>query len=350
MGCAAVVLAFLCAETSHGGALKKNFTKDNKDEHLKIEESVSSDKKEDAQSVSDELTKPQEEAKQSNDSDEKAKADSQTTSTEKKKIIGDPIVLRINGKKEFRRSQILEDMKLIPPQMVQGIAPDKLFEMLVTQRLNTYLMIEQARKAGMDRTKDFLDKVERYKEELLGRSFLIKELTPKAENESALKARYTKYLVEFKKGKECKIFHIMVSSEKVAKEILAALGNGEDFSKIAKEKSEASSKADGGEEKGYIPLEALPSPIKEKIAALKKDEYTKEFVKTDKGECHIFKVTDIRDTSPQKFDDIKDTLKQVIMHEEMVKLVERLEKQVKVDRFNEDGSPFVSRKGVDSAK
>jgi parvulin-like peptidyl-prolyl isomerase len=238
-------------------------------------------------------------------------------------------------------------MKLVPPEMVQGISPDRLFEMLVTQKLNTYLMIEQAKKAGMDRTKEFLERIERFKEELLGRTFLVKEISPKAENEAALKARYTKYLVEFKKGREHRVFHIMLSTEKAAKEVLASLAKGADFSKLATEKSEAPSKSKGGEE-GYIPLDMLPAEIKDKIAALKEGEYTKDFLKTENG-FHIFKVADSRDTTPQKFEEAKEMLKQVIMHEEMMKLLERLEKQAKVERFNEDGSPFVSGKEMSNS-
>jgi peptidyl-prolyl cis-trans isomerase C len=354
MCCAAAVLSLLCFETSDGGALKKTFSKDGQIEDAKIEKNQThaeetvdkNDAKETQPVTSNEIAAD----KASPPTNVDASPAKQTASGEKKKIVGDPIVLKINGKKEYRRSQILADMKLVPPQMVQGISPDKLFAMLVTQKLNTYLMIEQARKAGLDRTKEFMERLERFKEELLGRTFLIRELAPKAENESALKARYTKYLVEFKKGRECKVFHIMLSTEKAAKEVLSSLAKGTDFSKLATEKSEAPSKSKGGEE-GYIPLEMLPQEIKDKISSLKDGEYTKDFLKTENG-FHIFKITDSRDTTPQKFEEAKDMLKQVIMHEEMMKLLERLEKQARVERFNEDGSPFTPEKeasGPDAA-
>ncbi|MDR2067599.1 MAG: peptidyl-prolyl cis-trans isomerase [Holosporaceae bacterium] len=335
--CAAAALSLVYFETSDGGALKKTFSKEGQIEDAKIEKDKAPADGVDGKGDSGRTSQTAQTSSSASSSATKPAAQ-----VEKKKIVGDPIVLKINGKKEYRRSQILADMKLIPPQMVQGIAPDKLFEMLVTQKLNTYLMIEQAKKAGLDRTKDFMERVERFKEELLGRTFLIRELAPKAENEAALKARYTKYLVEFKKGRECKVFHIMVSSEKAAKEALESLAKGADFSKLAAEKSEAPSKSKGGEE-GYIPLDMLPAEIKDKISALKDGEYTKDFLKTENG-FHIFKITDSRDTTPQKFEEAKDMLKQVIMHEEMMKLLERLEKQAKVERFNEDGSPFTPAK------
>lgn len=342
MTCAAAALVVASSDAVHGGALKKHFDKDEQSKNINIEEQNASPAEE-TETTSRPSGKQKDESNGSAEAsvpsspESTEAADSTSLTDEKKKIGGDPVVLRVNGKKEYRRSQILADMKLIPPQMVQGVAPDRLFEMLRDQKLNAYLMIEQARKAGLDRTKEFIDRVEQLKDELLGRMFLMRELAPKAENESALKARYTKYLVEFKKGKEFQIFHIMVNTEEEAKEVLTALEKGEDFLKLAKEKSAAPSKDKGGDE-GRIPVDVLPPQIKDKIIFLKTGEYTKEYVKTDNG-FHIFKVGEIGETSPQKYEEALPMLKQLIMHEEMTKMLTRLEKQVKVERFNEDGTP-----------
>ncbi|MDR0968861.1 MAG: peptidylprolyl isomerase [Holosporaceae bacterium] len=330
--CAVTALsaAFLASQVE-GGALKDFFTKKGQSE-TKIEE-------QNASSESNEATEDSSNKSETAESDKKGSSDKKEAG-EKKKIVGDPIVLRV-GKKEWRRSQVLADMRLIPPQLIQGISPDKLFEMLRDQKLNAYLMVEQAKKAGLDRTKEFVERVEQFKEELLARLFLMRELAPKAENESVLKARYTKYLVEFKKGKEFQILHIMIATEDEAKSILASLAKGEDFAKLAKDKSLAPSKDKGGDE-GYIPVDLMPPQIKDKLILLKTGEYTKEAIKTENG-YHIFKVGEIRETAPQKYEDAIPMLKQTIMHEEMVKLIDRLEKQVKVERFNEDGTPAAPR-------
>ncbi|MDR1982477.1 MAG: peptidyl-prolyl cis-trans isomerase [Holosporaceae bacterium] len=329
-------LAVLFLDATYGGALKKSFTKDEQSKNLDIGgQNASSEEKDNSEPKEQVSKSSMEETNSKRAADSKPNVSS--NSTERKKIVGDPIVLRINGKKEYRRSQILADMKAIPPQMVQGVSPDKLFEILRDQKSSTYLMIEQAKKAGLDHTKEFLDKQNQVTNELLVRELLIKELSPKVENESALKARYTKYLIEFKKGKEFKIYHIMVATEKEGNDILASLEKGDDFSELAKSKSSAPSKDKGGEE-GYIPIDLMPPQVKDKVILLKVGEYTKDFVKTENG-YHIFKVADIRDTTPQKYEEALPMLKQVLMHEEMVKLIERLEKQAKVEKFNEDGTP-----------
>ncbi|MDR2646066.1 MAG: peptidylprolyl isomerase [Holosporaceae bacterium] len=336
--CISTLLATMFFDVN-GGALKKHFSKGEQSEKINIEEqkassegvvSTASNGSVEVQKSESTVTVPEQPATES------PTAAPATAPTEKKEIVGDPVVLRINGRKEFRRSQILDAMKTIPPHMLQGLTPEKIFEILVEQKLHAHLLTEQAKKAGMDRRKEFCDSVEQFKEDQLGRMLLMVELSPKIENESALKARYTKYLVEFKKCNELKVFHIMVNTEAEAKGVLAALGNGEDFSKLAREKSIAPSKDKGGEE-GYVPVDMLPPQIKEKIICLKVGEYSKEFTKTDNG-YHVFKVADIRETTPQKYDDAVPMLKQVIMHEEATKLLDRLKKGAKIERYHEDGT------------
>jgi peptidyl-prolyl cis-trans isomerase C len=175
------------------------------------------------------------------------------------------------------------------------------------------------------------------KEDLLNRMVLQSEVGQTVMNDVVLKARYTKYLVEFKKGKEFKIAQILVNTENEAKDVIAALDKGGNFSTLAKEKSIAPSKDNGGEE-GYIPVDMLLPDIKNKVIYLKVGEYTKEAVKIDNGFC-VFSVLDIRESSPQKYEEAVPMLRRTIMQEEAAKLLGRLKKGHKIERFNEDGSP-----------
>ncbi|MDR2794981.1 MAG: peptidyl-prolyl cis-trans isomerase [Holosporaceae bacterium] len=351
--CIAAVLSFLYADYTFAGAVFRGFSKKNSENASesaknttegadkassnaeaggKAEGNVEAEGKADAA--------PAPAAEESKN--EKVASDEVSAAEMPKKekaIVGDPVVLKI-GRKEFRRSQVLDDMKGLPPQLVKGVNQDRLFAMVRDQRMSTYLMIEQAKKAGMDKTKEFLEKLDQMKEDLMARVFLMKEILPKAENESALKARYAKYVMEFKKTKEHHLYHIMVASEDEAKAVLAELGEGKDFSDVAKRKSVAPSKEKGGDE-GFIPLQILPSPMKDTLQALKEGEYTKEAIKTEAG-LHIFRVAENRDSVAQKYEDCKDALKQMVVQEEVMKLIERLEKQYNVEKFNEDGSPYVA--------
>ncbi|GHT92168.1 hypothetical protein FACS1894122_05640 [Alphaproteobacteria bacterium] len=347
--CVAVVLSLFYSDYMSAGALLNSFKGDGKAEEGKGKEGkdAGGENKADAGTTSsDSATVPAVAAPATSSAAPAASEGAAVAATsapaEKKKIVGDPVVLRI-GRKEFKRSQVLEDMKLLPPHLIKGIDPDKLFGMLRDQKMSAYLMVEQAKKAKMDTSKEFIERLDQMKEELLARVFLMKEIAPKAESDSALRTRYAKYVQEFESTKEHHLYHIMVTSEADSKAVLAELAKGKDFLAVAKEKSAVPSKEKGGDE-GFIPIQILPSPIKEKLQALKNGEYTKDAITipgpSGESTYHIFKVTESRDSTVQKFEDCKDALKQMVVQEEVMKLIDRLEKQYKVEKFNEDGSPF----------
>ena len=331
LGCASAVLMFLCCDLTWGGALKNSFTKN--------ESAVAAQNKE---------TKNNEERPQignisSEQSEQKAATPTQTQQKEaapkeKKEIKGNPVIYRI-GNKEIRRDEILADIKILPAQLVQQTPADKLFDIMKRQKLMTYLVVEQAKKAGMDREKSYIDQIEKLKERVLFESYLIKELEPKASNETVLKQHYQNYLVEFKSGKEIKISTIALSTEKEAKEIITALGKGAPFNKLQKEKGLSSSENSDR----FIPVSRMPDELKKKFKTVAKNEVTTEPVKVA-DTYHVIKITDMRDSKPGTFEEVKSVLSQLILREEMDKLMSKLENQYKVQKFNEDGTPEKAEK------
>jgi len=326
LGCASAVLMFLCFDTACSGALKDSFTKN---------KSTTVDQSKDGKFSSGS------ERPKIDDNEVSTNAVAPSTNTQEKKqeppkeIKGNPVIYRI-GKKEIHRDEILAEMKLLPPQLVSQTPADKLFDIMKRQKLMTYLVVEQAKKAGMDREKAYIDQIDKLKERVLFESYLVKELEPKASNKTTLQQYYQKYLVEFKSGKEIKISTIALSTEKEAKEVIVALGKGAAFDKLQKEKGLASSENSDR----YIPVLRMPEELKKKFNSVAKNEVTKEPIKIA-DTYHVIKIVDMRDSKPGKFDEVKPLLSQVILREEMDKLLTKLENQYKVQKFNEDGTPEV---------
>ncbi|MDR0555897.1 MAG: peptidylprolyl isomerase [Holosporaceae bacterium] len=344
--CSAVSMAIV-GGLVHGGTLKKYFSKEEGEGKISLEgnqnvdSTVPSQEGEKPKVAELALEKP---AADVSDQSAHPPVSTDSGSTEPrsapkgpdgKTIVGDPVVLRINGK-EFRRSQILADMQNIPPQYVQGMSSEQLFKILVEQKLNSHLLVEQGKKARVVDRREFIDRLEGLRDSLIAEVYVMMEIGPKTENEASLRARYTRYLVEFKKGKEFRVRHIMVASEEAAKGVLSALDKGESFEKLAKEKSLAPSKDKGGDE-GYVPVDAMPPQLKDKIILLKEREWTKDALELG-GSWHLFYVENIRETTPQKYDEAVPMLKRMVMQEEMAKLIERLQKVAKIERYNEDGT------------
>ena len=333
LGCASAVLMFLCFDMTWGGALKKHFVKD-KTVDMEQSDGIKSDKespekKGTAASVNQNVPAAKEE-----------KTQKQESPKEKKEIKGNPVIYRI-GNKEIHRDEILEDVKSLPPALLQQVSSDKVFDLVKRQKLMVYLVVEQAKKAGMDRERKFLEQIEKTKERALFENYLMKELGPKASNEKALDDQYKKYLLEFKSEKEIKLATIALSTEKEAKEIIEALGKGAPFDKLQKEKGLGSS------EKGdqYVPVAVIPEEFRKKFKSISKNEIATEPVKI-MDTYHVLKISDIRDSKPGKPEEVKPVLSRMILKEEADKLMNRLEKQYNVQKFNEDGTPEVEAPNV----
>lgn len=108
--------------------------------------------------------------------------------------------------------------------------------------------------------------------------------------------------------------HILISTsngrseeeaEKEAKEIIKRLDKGEDFSEIAKEKSDDPGSKDNGGDLGYFGKGETVKEFEDAAYALNVNEYTKEPVKTSYG-YHIILKTGQKDKAELK--DVKDTI------------------------------------------
>ena len=75
-----------------------------------------------------------------------------------------------------------------------------------------------------------------------------------------------------------------------AKKLIIKLNNGEDFSKLAKKNSDDEGTASNGGDLGYFDLNDMVSEFSEAVKKLKKNEYTKEPVKTEYGYHIILKT------------------------------------------------------------
>lgn len=92
--------------------------------------------------------------------------------------------------------------------------------------------------------------------------------------------------------REIKARHILVSQESIAKEVLAKVKKGDDFSALAKEYSIDPSTAPKGGDLGYFVTGSMVAPFEEAAFSLKIGE-TSGIVKSDFG-YHIIKLTDSR--------------------------------------------------------
>jgi len=131
------------------------------------------------------------------------------------------------------------------------------------------------------------------------------------------------------KGSEYKARHILVDDEDKAKELIAELDKGADFSKLAEEHSTGPSGKSGGE-LGWFSPKQMVAPFSEAVAKLEKGSYTKEPVKTQFG-WHVIILDDVRESTPPAFEQVKPQLQAFVQKQRVQQYISGLRQGAKIE-------------------
>lgn len=250
----------------------------------------------------------------------------------------DVVVARVNGE-EIRSKDLEEAKKALPPQILQqDQGKGKVFEFLRRNFVMARLLVQAAKKEGLEKDELIKKQLEKMKENILAQAYLAKIVGP-AVTEGALKAAYDEYVKNHPKDlKETRARHILVKDEKFAKSIINKLNKGEDFLKLAREHSIDKQSGKEGGDLGYFTKDTMVPAFAAASDQLKPGEIVKAPVQTDFG-YHIIRVEDRRKLRPKSFDEMKQELAAKIQNTVAEKAVEKLEKAAKIELFDEKGKP-----------
>ena len=196
---------------------------------------------------------------------------------------------------------------------------------LLEEYINRELIYQDALANDLDKLPGVAEEIENQRRNILA-SYSIRRIIKSPGNEAmrnAYKERYSSA------NKEYKAKHILVDSEEEAKAIIAALDNGEDFSKLAADKSLDVSGKKGGD-LGWFSPEQMVKPFSDATAALEKGAYTKTPVHTDFG-WHVIKLEDTREVGPPPFDAVREELKNQLQNQMINDYVAQLRDKAKIE-------------------
>lgn len=240
------------------------------------------------------------------------------------------ILATINGKvittEDFNRK-----IEHLPPQLRKRAEQNKLD--FLQYQIRKELLFQEGIKQGIDKNPRVVSMIEQYQYELIVQKYLDKSLKDTEKiSDKELKEYYQKNISSYKTKEEITASHILVKTEEEAKEILSELKKGKDFFELAKERSvDPGSNYKGGRLGPIVRGTMLPEF--EKIAFDLKVGELSPIVKSEFG-YHIIKLTD--KTKPQKLDfaQVKDRIRQHLIHERTQKaisnLVDQLIKEAKI--------------------
>ena len=151
---------------------------------------------------------------------------------------------------------------------------------------------------------------------------VLKKITPTDEE---VKKYYEDHKDDYFNAKAS---HILVPTEKEAKEINKELDKGADFAKLAKEKSTDPTAKENGGNLGEFNNTTMVKEFTDAIKDMTPGEISKP-VKTDYG-YHIIKLDE---KTPRKFDDVKDEIKSTLLMDKEKEYQDKLEKAAKVKKY-----------------
>ena len=189
------------------------------------------------------------------------------------------------------------------------------------------LMIQEARKQGLDKNASVAALMEHARQNVLVNAFIQEQLRKNAPSEAQLKAEYELIAAKVS-GNEYKSRHILVDSEDAAKAIVKQLKDGAKFEDLAKQSKDPGSAENGGD-LGWSAPGNYVQPFAEALTKLEKGKFTETPVKTQFG-WHVILLEDARPLQPPPFEALKPQLAQRANQQIIEKLVESLRAKAKI--------------------
>ncbi len=193
--------------------------------------------------------------------------------------------------------------------------------------VNRELLYQEAKKQGLYNNPDIRTKLALSARSIMSDAYVQEKMKGIQVSDADVQAEYDTY-AEKMKSPEFKARHILVKEETTAKEVIASLNKGADFSELAKKKSTGPSGPKGGELGWFVPQQMVPA-FSEAVAKLKDGEHTPEPVKTRFG-YHVIIRDGSREKQPPSLDKMKDSITSMLKQKKLQAHIDELRKTSKV--------------------
>ena len=258
------------------------------------------------------------------------------------------VVADVNGT-AITTEDFKAEVERLPPYLKPMVQSPEGKKELLDSMVVREIILEQAKKDGVDKSKEVADRLEDLRKRLIVETYLKKKVEQDAVvSDAELKKFYDENKDKFKSGEQVKASHILVKSEKEAEEILGQLKSGASFEDLAKKHSTDSTGAKGGD-LGWFSKGAMVPEFDKVVFGLKEGQLS-GIVKTQFG-FHIIKLTGQRPAGTRTFDEVKEQIKSTLLpakqQEIFQKMKEDLKKNAKVS-IKEDVLKSLDLTGGDS--
>lgn len=199
------------------------------------------------------------------------------------------------------------------PNLDLANLPKEMKDKAIDQAIERKLLTREAKKDKLENTQEYKDALEEFKDTMVLELWMRKQIENVKVTESEIKKHYNANKDKLIQPEMAKARHILVASEKEAKDIITQLNkagkNAESkFAELAKSKSADKGSAEqGGELPPFAREGQMVAEFSKAAFALKPNTYSKTPVKTDFG-YHIIYLKLIQPKGVVKYEDVKPQL------------------------------------------
>ena len=238
------------------------------------------------------------------------------------------VVAIINGEKLK-----LADLVAVKDSISQlkEIPMETVYNNLLEGYINSRVVLKAAEKAGTQNRSDVKKAIKEAEEQILSKAYLSEQLQSRMTKEKA-EAIYEEELKNYIPQDEIHARHILVATEKEAKDLIVKLKNGANFEELANKYSlDKNPDMENGGDLGYFRKEMMIPEFGNAAFELKVGKFSETPVKTPFG-WHVIKVEDKRKAAPPTMAEMQEyiTAKFAEMTVPEILAEERAKMQVKV--------------------
>lgn len=213
------------------------------------------------------------------------------------------------GKVKIMQTDIDREMKNLPAFAQKIFEGSEGKERFLNELVKKELLYQEALKQGLDKDADFIEKVADFKKITLISKLLENEIEDKAQvTDEDIKKYYDEHKEDFSPFDAVRLSLIRVKTEDDAKKVAERLKRGENFAKIAKEKSIDTNSAKAGGDLGFLSRDQLSPEHEMVVTRLMKGDVSTP-IRTKHG-FDIIKITDKKTGTVVEFEKVKDLISQ----------------------------------------
>lgn len=241
-----------------------------------------------------------------------------------KKADADMVVATVNGIKITLSD--MQDVKQMTNPQIAALPMNAVFEPLLDNLINTQVVAQAAKEAKIQDSAEYKKMMKSLENQILMQLYL-KQQAQKMQTKAKLTEMYEQYKRNNPPQEEMSAAHILLKTEKEARDVIKQLEKGADFADLANKLSE--NKGLEGGDLGYFTRELMVPEFSEAAFRMKEGEISKTPVKTQFG-WHIIKAGPRRLTEVPSFEEMEKELTQMQATEAVEEIVTGLRKKAKI--------------------